>query len=198
MVKETFNLMKSFRVVDDGDRLYIVIDHPEKSDVEAAVQFAASRMGITDNSEKAEKPRKLQPVTAENPEIPERVKEAKNLLTEKEEIIIPYIGDMKVFKEWWNKKDTLDEKTKSEVVSKCGMYIRSTMRKIDSEDEEEIKRFLVNYEDIFTDASNRIIKQNGCKSMKVFTDTAAKDNIAAAFSAYKNQLNKLFPYIKSR
>ena len=171
--------MTSIRLLSDGDRFYIVIDHPTEDEKKAAMDFVSERMGIQNIKE--ETPKGVLPVNVESYTIPENLKDVK-----KEKLQIKVINTVEEFIDWFQMYPTLDPYNKKKLKNQLNFYIKNKINKIESID--DIKMFLMNYKPILNTQIEEILKKNGYNDLNTFLNAEGEQNITAVFNTCKEFL----------
>lgn len=173
--------MESIRMLNDGDRFYIVIENPTDNTKRAAVDFVSGLMGVC---KQEETPKDVLPVKVGPYEVPKDLPEAK----EQKPIKIPYIGSTKMFNEWYLKYDEVGDKNQPILLSNCRKYLNRYLRNIQREDISAISKFLTDFEPIFKNTQENILKSNGFKDLNAFLTTSSPGNIQAAYDVCKKAI----------
>jgi len=174
--------MGSIRILNDGDRFYIVFENPTEDDKKAALEFVSKRLGIKQN---VEKPEGVYPAKVEPYKIPENLEEI-DVKTKK--VIIPYINSPSVFIKWYLKYEELDKTNQKKLLQMCQAYIQDYFKKVHRDDIVAVKKFLVDFSPMFENTTKEILKKNGYNNLKAFLNTEGEANIQAVFDVYKKGL----------
>ena len=109
--------MTSIRLLSDGDRFYIVMDHPTEEDKKAAMEFVSERMGM---KVQEETPKGVLPVTVEKYTVPENAPEVKT-----EKLQIKVINTVNEFIEWFKRYPTIVGVDQRKLKNQMNFYIKS-------------------------------------------------------------------------
>lgn len=178
--------MDSIRILNEDTRLYIVFDNPSAEAKQAAMDFVSKRIGA---KAKEETPTGVYPPKVLPYQVPENLEEVKIENTEekpKENVKIPYISSPEIFVEWYLKYDSLDARNQSILLTRCKYFMSAHLKKVHRSNISEIKTFLLDFEPIFGNTINDILKKNGYNNLKAFLNTEGEANIQAAYDVCKN------------
>lgn len=168
--------MTSIRLLSDGDRFYIVMDHPTEEDKKAAMEFVSERMGM---KVQEETPKGVLPVTVEKYTVPENAPEVKT-----EKLQIKVINTVNEFIEWFKRYPTIVGVDQRKLKNQMNFYIKSKIDTI-KDGIEEAKKFLVEYETILKEPLDEILKKNGYNDLNAFLSMENDENIIAVFYTCK-------------
>lgn len=173
--------MESIRILNDESRFYIVFENPTTEDKAAALEFVAKRLGIKKVEE--EKPVGILPNKVESYSVPEEKAEE-----EIAEVKIPWINTKKAFIEWYQKFDSVPECQKDEWFKKLGSFMLRYEKRIKKTDIEKVKEFLLDFEEIFKNRINEILKMNGYNDLRMYLEKESNNNIIAAYDSCRDAI----------
>lgn len=171
-------------MLNDGDRFYIVIENPTDSTKRAAVQFVSDLMGVHTQEEI---PKDVLPVKLEPYEIPSDLPEVTQI-EEPKPIKIPYIGNVKLFNEWYLKYNEIGKENQLILLSNCRKFMNRYLRYVQREDIKSVSKFLVDFEPILKRMQEEILKRNGYGDLDAFLANENKDNIQAAYDVCRKAI----------
>ena len=182
-------MKETIRLLNDGERYYIVIDHPTDETKQAAINFVAERFKLKteDVKKKEETPEGVLPNTVEDYDVNE--KELKEVSTESgkvSEVKMPYISTMEDFNEWFFKIETLKE---SELV-RLKQFYKRRMRGVSKTKIDTVKKYLQDYRVALKEVTDKIIQQDGYANFDDFIEKESDGKVVAAYDLCRNYMSK--------
>lgn len=174
--------MDSIRILNDGDRFYVVIEKPTEEDKQSAIDFVARLTGI---KAKEETPKGVPPAKVEPFTVPENVTEVSS---SNKEFSIPRIESPETFTEWYLKMNTFSEENQKKVIAKCKSYMFAYLKGLRRSDMERVKKFMTDFEPAMKDHINNILEKNGYSNLNAFLEVEGDANIQAAYDLCKRKL----------
>lgn len=181
--------MADIRLLEDGNRFYIVLENPSDEDKTKAVAFVSNMLKISNDKimGRVENPKEVIPANAERLSVPN---DAKEVSIDKPQIKkqLSTINSTKSFVEAYKEFPNLDDKEKGELLKKCKEFMWKYMKGIDKSDVMAVKKFMLELQDVLEKPIKEILKRNASRSLQSFLETETDYNIQAAYDICRKNI----------
>lgn len=173
----------SIRLIEDGDRFYIVFEHPTNEDKEKAIDFVKSCFDLTEKTNEKESCQMTETLEGISPAKVEPYEVEKTGLEEH----IPQNLKADSFNKWMLAcRENLDERRKEEFKKSGKNYIK---RRINNAKHKVQKTaFIKDFEPSLKNTVERILKQSGYSDLNTYFESESDNAIKAAFNECAQEL----------
>jgi len=181
--------MADIRLLEDGNRFYIVLENATDEDKTKALAFVSNMLNINNNRvmNKIETPQDVIPANTEPLSIPAQAKEVSTdkILSKRQ---IEMVNSTKDFVEAYKEFPNLDHDEKEALFLKCKRFMWNYIKGIDKSDTVAVKKFLIELQDVLEKPIKEILKRNASRNLQSFLETETEYNIQAAYDICRKNL----------